>query len=47
MSDEQRDIFPSLAQWGDSQAKNIQAEIEVAAESTFSHCLLEEAVRGG
>jgi hypothetical protein len=47
MSDEQRDILATLAQRGDSQAENIEAEIQVAAESAFGHGLLQDAVGGG
>src|ERR1700691_1341756 len=45
MSDE-RDILASFAQWGDSQAKHVEAEIQIPAERAFGHSLLQDAVSG-
>src|ERR1700693_5371482 len=47
MSNQQRDILAALAQRRNSQAENVEAEIQVTAERPFGHGLLQNSVGGG
>src|SRR6267154_1406875 len=47
MSQKQRNILAPLSQRWYAQTENVQPEIQIAAESTFHHRLLQNPVRGG